>query len=195
MQESEGASETSEELRASMSQNYFFPCECCACFVPFGSPKMVTTMTCRIITERTNEIRGRRRKTGIFIRTNDLALITIIVQQWLQWLKGDNLDAQALVQKHMPDFSSSEHANLVAYTPAVRTTSLKTGGPYQQGISRARCRRQGVWSWKAFSRYSPVHVLELRDDIYRAGIRPEPCLRRLGFLFAHSHRDRSTSCS
>ena len=40
---------------------------------------MVTTMIRRVITERLKEIGAIRRKTGIFIRTNDLALITTIV--------------------------------------------------------------------------------------------------------------------
>ena len=51
---------------------------CCVCSVQFGSPKMVTTMIRQVITERQNEMDAIRRKNGIFIRTNNFALITTI---------------------------------------------------------------------------------------------------------------------
>ena len=51
---------------------------CYVCSVQSGSPKMVTTMIRRVITERLNEIGAVRRKTVIFIRTNDLGLITTL---------------------------------------------------------------------------------------------------------------------
>ena len=51
---------------------------CFVCSVQFGSPKMVTTMIRRVISERLNGTGAIRRKTGIFIRTNELALITTI---------------------------------------------------------------------------------------------------------------------
>ena len=52
---------------------------CYACSVQFGSPKMVTTISRRVISERLNGTGAIRRKTGIFIRINELALITTIV--------------------------------------------------------------------------------------------------------------------
>ena len=55
---------------------------CYVCSVLFGSPKKVTTMIRRVITERLNEIGAIRRKTRIFVRTNDLAFITTFVLLW-----------------------------------------------------------------------------------------------------------------
>ena len=124
---------------------------CYVCSVLFCSPKMVTTMIRRVITERLNETGAARGKIGIFIRTKRsgahhhycAAVVSAVTKR-----RQPRCPGACPQTKHMPDFSSSEHANLVAYTPAVKTTSLKTGGPSRQGISRASCRRQRVWSWK-----------------------------------------------
>ena len=52
---------------------------CHVCSAQSGSQEMVTTMIRRVITARLKEIGAIRRKTDIFIRTNEVALFTIMV--------------------------------------------------------------------------------------------------------------------
>ena len=76
----------------------------------------------------------------------------------------------------MPDSSSSEHANFVACTPAVKTAYLKTGCHPDSGSLASVAEDSESGCEKGFSRYSLVHVL---GGTYRPGMRPEPRLRRL----------------